>query len=124
MNNLSWALIAIDIISNVSVISIALAVVCIVGILLSAFVYFMSREHDDVKSSNFAKRWLKRFAIAGLPLILVSICLPSKHTMRLVLVSEIGDRLSKTEAVTDISREAYEVLRKHLRSLNADKRDD
>ena len=118
MNSLSWFLYLAQVSDNLGRLFAILTFVSLAGIVIALLVAPFAL--DASADAKFWRGWRKALYILA-PTALVAMfavaALPSKQTMYLIAASEIGEKLAHTEAVSEISREAYDALRGYLKSI-------
>jgi len=123
MNSLSWFLYAADVIGSLNfffgisgfVAGLAALALVVIGAIDRDCAY-----SEKEKEKGKRKQWSGvKLAPVGAVFIFLACLLPSKQTMYMIAASEIGDRLSKTQAANEIATEANDILRGYLKKLRA-----
>ena len=123
MNNLSITLYAIDVIGNlntvigmVAIFSGILLLVCFIGAGITCDRISKSEAALNDATKRVIKTTLPFFIIATL----VSIVVPDKRTVRLIVASEFGEALYKSEDVQEVLNPAKAALKKWLNDYTKD----
>lgn len=120
MNTLSWMLYTIDVIGGIKGFVLAIGVVAGIGTVILAIA--LPASEGEIREWKPYPKFMARFTLAACVSWLLFILLPSSETVKLIVASEIGERLAKSEPVQEISREAYDALRNWLRDFNKEKK--
>lgn len=117
MNSLSWFLYFADITTAVQVVFGVVGAAAAFFGTIAWFIYKCSNKEHEKEDRDAAKSIA--FKLIAIAFVAIPVCVltPSKQTIYLIAASEAGERLSKTEAVSEISREAYDALRGYLKSI-------
>lgn len=123
MNALSWLIYAASVTNSAgnffSFLAFVGAVIAIIGFIFSVVFTDSHKEELRNKYAEFNRRGAPLIT-RGLALLIIggllASALPDKNTVYAIAASEVGDRLTKTTAVTDIGQEALETLKVWLRA--------
>lgn len=124
MNSLSWFLYFAGAVDRLTVVmALTLGAVLIFSVICGMVIAFSFDGYNDQQRQAGALRrktsyGLLRKSLPCAALIAVFIALtPNKTTLYLIAASEIGQQLAQTEAVSEISKEAYDALRSYLKNI-------
>lgn len=125
MNSLSWFLYFASVVDRLSIVitillaaSALLAAVSIAVWMFSFECYSFTDKELKEKERSAAIKVLCRVLPLGVFLAVLVALIPAKQTLYLIAASEIGEKLSQTEAVSQLSKEAYDILHGYLRSVS------
>ncbi len=112
MNSLSWFLYFADVCGNFQ---------ALFGIgafaLMSAALFLTMGATIEGEPALFG--YARKSLIGGVVLAIFCTLVPGSKTLHMIAASEIGDRLSKTQAANEIASEANDILRGYLKKLKA-----
>ena len=108
MNSLSWFLYIADVLSNLCVVFVLIALAGSIGAGFSLLFGFLE---DEEKWSRFGASMLKWV----IPLWFVAALIPGKNTMFAIAASELGERVAKSEQVQGIASDAAKALQQWIK---------
>ena len=118
MNSLSWHIYAADVCSNLTRLLFAAVFFGGATYVILLVVYGGIKYIEEDKD---AKPPPKSLLIGVIAVAVIGIAVPSKETIYAIAASEAGERLAKSEAITEVSREALATLKVWLRAQRAEK---
>mgnify|MGYP006300874419 CR=1 FL=1 len=114
MNNLSWALYLTDVCQSLSNAAAAITLVSAMAAAIAAVFYFASMDCAAPKVTALALSAMRKLIPTCFVSMLVMIVVPSKETMRMILVSEYGERLYNSKDGQEIINPAKELLKRYI----------
>ena len=113
MNNLSWFIYIAQVSDGIRDLFLALSItglIAVVGYLVMGTI--IASAEADAWSPQVPRASFFAMALAGL---IVGNLIPKKETMYAIAASEVGERLVKTETVSEIADEATKALRSWIK---------
>lgn len=117
MNNLSIALYAIEVLGNLNNLLVMTAVFSGCFLIVAFFFKFMSSDRSypsEAKANDDATKAVKFLLPIFIVATLFGVTIPNKDTIRLIVASEFGETLYKSEDVQEMVNPAKKALKKWL----------
>lgn len=123
MNNLSIALYAIDVIGNLDTIITMTAVFSGILLIMGFFFKMITSDRDcrsEISMNDTAKAIIKNMIPVFIVATLFGVVIPKRDTVRLIVASEFGESLYKSEDVQEVINPAKKALKKWLNDYTKD----
>ena len=119
MNNLSWAFYFTDLFAGIGVCAAMICTLSGIATIILTIAYLANSSDNGYGAERQIQESALRVLKFTIPLfiifVFIAIATPSRETMRMIVVSEFGERLYNSKDAQEIIDPAKELLKKYIK---------